>query len=257
MNNIFSVRRFARLFYKHSTENYKSYGMAIVVLLGIMILGAAFMVYLVDMPLDENVQSVLFMAILLLSGTIFTSTVFADLGDARKSIPWLTLPATHFEKYMVAWIYTVLIFLLIYTSAFYAVLVVAVHVRSFPGYTPRILNIFRSPVIQVFLLYAFLHGVAFWGAIFFKKLHFIKTAFAFFILFGLLVGFNKIIFSIMFGSNAATTPPFGSARLYEKGGYTDIGISRMTQGNIMFGLLVLLAILFWFAAFYRLKEKQV
>lgn len=231
--------------------------MSIVVLLGIMILGGAFLLYMVDMPLDENFQSVLFMALLLLSGTIFTSNVFADLGDSRKCIPWLTLPATHFEKYLVAWIYTMLVFLLVYTAVFYGVLLIAVHIRDFPGYTPRIFNVFQKPVFLIFLLYAFLHGIAFWGAIFFKRLHFIKTAFAFFIFFALLVWFNKIVLGLMLTKKAEAAPPFGSARIYENGSYKDINLASQTQDAIMISLIVAVAFIFWVAAFYRLKEKEV
>jgi hypothetical protein len=231
--------------------------MSIVVLLGILVLGGAFLLFMVDVPLDENIQSVLFMSVLLLSGTIFTSTVFADLGDSRKSIPWLTLPATHLEKYLVAWIYTVLIFLLVYTAAFYAVLLIAVHARNFPGYTPRIFTVFQRPVILIFLVYAFLHGIAFWGAIFFKRLHFIKTAFAFFIFFALLVLFNKIILGRMLGKHTEAAPPFGSPRIYENGSFIDISTASQTQDAITISLLVTVAFIFWVAAFYRLKEKEV
>jgi hypothetical protein len=230
--------------------------MSIVVLLGIMVLGGAFLVFLVDMPIDEPIQSVFFMAILLLAGTIFTSTSFAALGDHRKAIPWLTLPATHFEKYLVAWLYTVLIFLLVYTALFYGVVAIAINIRTFPGHKPRMLNIFQPPIIWIFPLYTFLHGIAFLGAIYFKRIHFIKTAFAFFIFFAVLVFFNHVTLDLLLDKPVAAAPPFGGVRLYNNGSYQDLSIARHVQDNIMFGLLTGLTVTFWVAAFYRLKEKQ-
>jgi len=257
MNKIFNLNRFGRLFYKHTTEHYKGYLMSIIVLLGILVLGGSFLIYMVEIPIDEEFQVVLFMSMLLLVGTIFTSTVFADLGDKKKAIAWLTLPATHFEKYMVAWIYTVLVFLLMYTISFYGVLLVAIHLKHFPGHYPRLFNVFQKPVAEIYLVYAFLHGISFWGAICFKRLHFIKTAFIFFISFGMLVFINKILLGALLGRVVEAAPPFGSPRLYDNGIFTDINISKQQQNGFMVGLLVVLAVIFWVAAFYRLKEKQV
>jgi hypothetical protein len=257
MRKIFNLNRFGRLFYKHTTEHYKSYLMSLIVLLGILLLGGGFLVYMADIPIDEEFQTVLFMVILLLSGTIFTSTVFADLGDKKKAIAWLTLPATHIEKYMVAWVYTVLVFLVVYTISFYGILMVAINMKHFTGHTTRLFNVFRKPVYLICLLYAFLHGVAFWGAVFFKRLHFIKTAFIFFIFLAIIIFFNKIMLGTLLGRAVEAAPPFGNLRLVENGSLTDINISQNQQNGFVLTLLTVLALIFWVAAFYRLKEKQV
>ena len=96
MKKTFSMNRFGRLFKKHTNEHYRNYLMSLAVLVGVMILGGSFLVYMVDVQLDKNLQTFLFFTILLLAGTIFTSSVFADLGDRRKAIVWLTLSASHF-----------------------------------------------------------------------------------------------------------------------------------------------------------------
>jgi hypothetical protein len=256
MKEIFNAKRFGKLFYKHTTEHYKSYLMSLVVLLGIMVLGGGFLVYMVNVPVDEGFQAFLFMSMLLLSGTIFTSTVFADLGDKKKAIAWLTLPATHFEKYMVAWIYSAVIFLGVYTASFYAVILVVINLQHYPGHYPQVFNLLEGEVAEVYLLYFFLHGIALWGAIFFTRMHFVKTAFAFLICFAALVMFNKIFLGQLLGRVVEAAPPFGSARIYEGADYNDIGIAAKQQNTYMVGVLLLLALLFWAAAFFRLKEKQ-
>jgi hypothetical protein len=90
MNKIFNASRFRKLLIKHTTEHYKGYGMALAVLIGVMALGGSFMVYMINAPMDQRVQNILFVPILLLAGTIFTSTIFADLGEKRKAIAYLT-----------------------------------------------------------------------------------------------------------------------------------------------------------------------
>ena len=90
MNKIFNPVRFGKLFVKHTTEHYKGYLMALGVLIGVMVLGGSFLVYMNDAPLSRAAQSVLFLGILLLAGTIYTSTIFADLGEKKKAIAYLT-----------------------------------------------------------------------------------------------------------------------------------------------------------------------
>ena len=203
MNKIFNPVRFGKLFIKHTTEHYKGYLMALGVLIGVMVLGGSFLVYMVNARLDLETQSVLFLMILLLAGTIYTSTIFAELGEKKKAIAYLTLPASHFEKYLVAWLYSFLIFLVIYMISFYLVALFLLNVKHIPGQAEGVINLLEKPNLQIGLIYAFLHAIAFWGAIYFNKLHFIKTGFVFFVFMGLLILFNKILLGTMIGRIAA------------------------------------------------------
>ena len=257
MNKTFNAKRFGRLFFKHTTEHYKSYLMSLFVLIGVMLLGGSFLVYMVEFHLDKSVQSLLFLMILLLAGTIFTSTIFSDLGDKKKAIAWLMLPASHFEKFLVAWIYSFGIFLVLYTVSFYGVALFVLNIKHFQGHPPQVFNVFGNHFLQIYLVYAFLHGVAFCGAIYFEKMHFIKTAFVFFISLAILIFINKILLSAITGTAVEAAPPFGNLRFLENGHLTDVNIARLQQGNYMIFLAVVLAFIFWVAAYYRLKEKKV
>ena len=257
MNKTFNIKRFVRLFIKHSTEQYKSYGMSLFVMIGVMLLGGSFLVYMVGVRMDKNDQSTLFMMILLLAGTIFTSTIFADLGDKKKAIPWLLLPASHFEKFLVAWIYSFIVFIIIYTLSFYMVALFVLSIKPLEGPLPEMFDISHHHALQMYLVYAFLHSVAIFGAIYFEKLHFIKTAFAFFISLGILILMNKMLLGIMLGRNVAASPPFGNLRFTEKGQLYDVVLSYKQQGVNINYLVMVLAVIFWVAAYFRLKEKQV
>lgn len=257
MNKIFNPVRFGKLFVKHTTEHYKSYLMALGVLIGVMVLGGSFLVYMIDAPLNNSTQSVLFLMILLLAGTIYTSTVFADLGDKKKAIAYLTLPASHFEKYLVAWLYSFLIFLLIYTISFYIVALLLLNVKHIPGQADGVINLLQKTHLEMALVYAFLHSIAFLGAVYFNKLHFIKTAFVFFVFLGLLILFNKIVLGGMIGRKVDAVPPFGELRFPDSGHMVEITLPYTRQNPFLFYLIVALTPLIWIAAYYRLKEKQV
>src|SRR5664279_4326257 len=129
MKKTFSIKRFSRLFKKHTKEHYKNYLMSLTVLVGVMILGGGFLVYMAEVQLDKNLQTFFFFSIMLLTGTIFTSSVFADLGEKKKATVWLTLPASHFEKYLIAWLYSFLFFIIVYLLVFYLALFFALRVQ--------------------------------------------------------------------------------------------------------------------------------
>ncbi len=96
-----------------------------------------------------------------------------------------------------------------------------------------------------------------WGAVYFpKKLHFIKTAFVFFISMGILIFLNKIALGLLLGRIVDATPPFGYLRFSDNGTTTNINLTRQQQDPFVLYLVAVLAILFWVAAYYRLKEKQ-
>jgi hypothetical protein len=256
MNNIFNLSRFGKLFIKHTVEHYKSYLMSLTVLIGVMILGGSFLVYMIEVPIDKGFQSAIFVMILLLAGTIFTSTIFVNIGDKKKAIASLTLPASHFEKYLVAWLYSYVLFIIIYTICFYLVALFAVNIKHFPGHPIEMINVFEKPLIEMFLLYAFLHSVAFLGAIFFEKLHFIKTVFLFFIFLAILISFNRVLLGILLAREVEVTVPFGNLRFTENNHITDIYITQQQYSYLLI-FITALALIFWVAAYYRLKEKQV
>ena len=258
MNNVFSFKRFGRLLVKHTAEHFKSYLMALTVLIGVMVLGGSFIIFLIPDSIDIGFQSALFMIILLLAGTIFTSTIFADIGDKKKAMAALTLPATHFEKYLVAWLYSFLVFLLVFTGSFYLIMAFLLSLKhTADGHNQQIFNVFNNHFGSLILLaFAVLHAVAFYGAIVFDKLHFIKTAFAFFIFIAFLIVINKIFQGALTGRDVIQNSPFGNLRFMEGNKYIAVSLKE-TQGGYVLYIAMLMAILFWIAAYFRLKEKQV
>ena len=121
----------------------------------------------------------------------------------------------------------------------------------------EVFNSLHEPGVGwILLIFAMMHGAAICGAIFFKKLHFIKTAFVFFIGLMVLTLINKPIVETLLGINITAAIPFAQVNFFE--GQTFYSILPLTGIEVLFySLTSALALLLWAAAYLRLTEKQV
>jgi hypothetical protein len=259
MNNTFNIERFSMLFKKHTIEHAKTYLLSVIVLLGLVFLVLGFDSYTNRGLLDKNAQQVTFMFIILLGGSIFTSMAFIELGDKKKSIPFLTLPASHFEKYLVAWLFSYVVFQVIFIAGFYLIDVIVIYLGSTPvEEKDKLLNVFAmdEKFSLIYLFYALFNGLTLWGAVFFEKMHFIKTAVLFFICLIILVLLNNQILNLFIGKDLQGNVPFGGAGIDDHIHfwriYPDKSITQYSNYIIAFTALLL-----WVSAFFRLKEKEV
>jgi len=256
MNSIFNTKRFGMLFIKHTTEHYKAYLMSWAVLVGVMCLGGGFLVYMIEAPIETGIQTALFGSIFFLSGTMFTSTIFADYGDNKKAATLLMLPATTFEKFLVGWLFSYLIFALVFTATFYAILLILLSVQHIPNFHHEVINVFDGQLAVVFVLFSLLHSIAIFGSIFFKKLHFIKTAFCFFISIAVATLANTAFLEMLFSRRLRAAVPFANVDFPGADRYNRITGTHTTDMLVMW-LLLLIAVVFWVSTYYKLKEKQV
>ena len=259
MNNTFSFRRFSLLFNKHTTEYYKTYLLSIAVLLGLLAVVLGFASYVSGGPINKEIQFEIFFFFLLAAGSIFTSMIFSDFGDKRKSISMLTLPVSHFEKYLVAWLYSFVIFQVIFLLSFYAVDYIVLMIgNSGKSKGLNIMNVFSAErdSMFTFLFYAIFHSLAFLGAIFFEKIHFIKTAFVVLLLCLLIFLINNPIANALFDVKLEKIVPFASLGIEEGGRYYLIRPLPSIE-PVMFGLSLSCIALLWIGAYFKLKEKEV
>ena len=258
MNNIFSLPRFLMLFKKHLFEKGKEYLLSILTLTIILIGLLAFVAYQNASGLKEELQEVTFVISIILSGMIFTSMIFPDLSDKRKSTIYLTLPASHLEKYLVTWIFSYLIFQLVFTAVFYLATAIVLNIGiNEIGNENTVFNIFDSQnkVYQVFYVYLLAHSLMFYGAVYFRKKHLISTIFSLFLIGVLLSFFNKLLLSLMIKSEVLTTPPFSSLNFIEN--QSRYNLEAEKSSVFVITLLALITGILWISAFYRLKEKEV
>jgi hypothetical protein len=265
MNNTFNSQRFARLFKKHTIEHFHSYLLSIAVIFGASLLLLEFFAFIRHGVLQDTMQSGIFVTILLLVGSIYTSLSFSSLGNRQQAIGSLTLPASHFEKYLLQWIYTFVMFQLVCVSVFYVADIIIIGLN--PYGTEGKLTI-KNSVFSIFdiangayggfVFYFLFHSLSFWGALIFNKLHFIKTAFVFFVTAIIIIISSQTLQTFLIGSHVVRgVMPFGGISLNDpQHGTKDIDTP---DGIMLIGIGVLCAVvlLFWISAYYRLKEKQV
>lgn len=256
MNNVFNLKRFGRLFIKHTAEHYRVYLMSVGVLAGTMLLGAAFLFYVIPDPPDPGLQTAIFVVLMLISGSIFTSSVFTDYGIKNRAIPALMLPASSFEKYLVGWLYSYPIFMAVYTSVFYLVLLSLSSTKQWPGQHFEAMSLGQPNMYILLILYTILHSVAIFGAIFFEKFQFIKIGFVFFIGYAITMLLNTLFFEALTGEYVKAVMPFGYLNFNQQGKF--YSIAPLGQATAWVPLaMIAAAILIWGAAYFRLKEKQV
>lgn len=259
MNNIFNFRRFSQLFIKHSQEFYKTYLLSITVLLGFLAIVLGFISYVSGGNLGIKSQFAIFYFFIVGAGSIFTSMIFSDLGDSRKSIAMMTLPASHFEKYLVAWLYSFVIYQLIFVLCFYAVDIVVLNLQN-SGTTGKMalldLQNPDTPYRLALVAFSMVHSITFLGAVFFEKLHFVKTASLVSLICLLLILINYPLANAILGVELEKVVPLGEARIRE--GTQSFNIQAQSSVKpIIQGMAYTFALILWVGTYFKLKEKQV
>ena len=240
-----------QLFAKQMLENYKLYLMSLAVLAGseLMILAIH---YLNRAPVALNEQKAEFLGFYYVCGAIFTSSIFSEYGNTRQCTYALMLPASHFEKYFVKWVYTFVLFQAAMFLTFYLVYVPFIEANHFGNKQPEVLNLFELPG-YLFLIFALIHAVFFYGAIFFRnKAQFIKTASAALGLLMLLVKMMEYIQRWVLGR------PEQGLRFFTKSVENNYYIEVRQIYYQQFGIAAaLITVLLWVATYFRLQEKQI
>ncbi|TDN40465.1 hypothetical protein E4631_10940 [Hymenobacter sp. UV11] len=258
MSQYFNLVRFGRLLRKHAAEHARRY------LLGIAVLGGGILVvlgglsYLIHRPLDNELQTVLLLAGLLTTGLLATATAFTDLGDVRRAAPALLLPASHLEKYLVAWLFSLPLFLVVYLALFLALDAVVLQwaSHSHPQLPHALLDLTSSarPLLTVVASYALIHALALFGAVYFRSLHIIKISFAVFGLVALVLVLNSRMWKLL-APELRPSVPFGDVFVAGKDQLARVELPHQLQ--LLAVLPLALAALLWVAAYARLTEKQL
>jgi len=261
MNNIFNAQRFFKLLNKHTREHYKTYLISTAVLIGILSLLMGCTAYLSGGQFGTNAQFGYFYIFLFLCGAIFTSMIFANLGDKKKSIPALTLPVSNLERFVVGWIYSYLIFQVIFVICFFTIDLIVISVGNMnPGVRNVLINSDENSdkLLMAFLIFGLVHASAFFGAIFFEKMQFIKTMFSVFIVLIILQLINIPLINFFFKISTRMQPIFAGVSLYETGKDPYVFIRPTADSyHVLMIMCLLVTLVLWAATFFKLKEKQV
>lgn len=123
-----------------------------------------------------NMHLIFYPITLFLTGLLTTSFTFKDMHSKQRSHAYLTLPGSRFEKYAAKLILTGIGMVVATMALYFVVSVVSAAVtRLIFGMNHRIFNPFEPLIWKLVAQYIIVHSVFFLGAVFFRKLSFLKT----------------------------------------------------------------------------------
>ncbi|MCK8491141.1 hypothetical protein M0L20_04710 [Spirosoma sp. RP8] len=263
MNQTFDLRRFNLVLRLHFSEHLRTYLMGIGILFGIWIIMLIPNIIHVTHFSESLYRShgTLFGFIFCGAGAWFASESFRVVGTPMRGIPFLTLPASQFEKYLVACLMLIL-FVLVFLGVFYTVEGAAFSLVNarLPQDEPRyhLLDL-SGTAVPIELQYVFIAGIPFFflGSIYFSKVPFVKTGvIAFALLFGIIF-LNEFIIKQLFPSwESYGAKPFRSVTFLQHRIWYDVALSG-TPKMIVDAFLILTVAGLWVATYIRFKEKEV
>lgn len=277
VNNVLSAGRFGGYMKKHLLDNYRIYGMSIIVLAVLLLI--TLLLNLSDnfrvQPSISRLMPLYFIG-MYLTGLIFTSLSFRELANKPQGIDYLLFPASQLEKYLSTLLVTTVGFQLIYHFAFYlaylgmdTILVssIGVHMKNDLDQT------LKFEAIPYFYFAWFLsQAVMLLGAIYFQKYSFIKTIFLFAVFLLSLYLLNTLFSYIFFGHRMVRWNshfPFVGINISLGNGPSADSPdnilrthkflmlpSSMRDGLLFFGKYLVTPIL-WALAYMRLRDKEM
>ncbi|MDL2243825.1 hypothetical protein LJB84_03190 [Bacteroidales bacterium OttesenSCG-928-J19] len=278
MNNVFNIQRFARVMGKDFHENWKSYLLQILALFGVM---AAILIYQsisyypdvfdskYESMFDEKLlTSACFMFLIYIA--IQAATLMFPMQSKTGRISYLSLPASHLEKFLSRWLIVTVGSVVIFFAALWLADLLRVAIFSFryPEGNVHMIDFSRLiypgedyssrhhvfPHIQVFficlsLAYLF-QSLCVLGATFWTKNSIIKTIAAIIVVIGLYVLVCRWAILGFYDSFDEFGNVLGS--LVNK---SEISEQRAFSGSII--VLSFFVVLNWVLAFFRFRESEI
>ena len=283
-NQVFSFSRWRLLVAKQWLEHGRRYLLSLLAIGGLMAAWEAFIIAVVPYaPLEPFMQFATHMVGLYFTGSLFASSLFADLGNRKQALPWLSLPASHLEKLLCAILYGVVLFYLAFTLVFYLVDIPMVHWANsilrrhplnFPGSSTPIppslvYNLFTpagAPLPEkewhLFTAGYFAIQAAFLlGSVYFTRFSFIKTVVAGLLFVLAFVIFQKLVLFPMqpegwshdfFRWSQETSELTDRDRPLQ-----EVRLSYPLESILLLLAQFGIAPFFWLVTWFRLKEKEV
>lgn len=280
-NQLFNFSRWRLLVTKHWMENGRRYLLSLLAIGGLYAAWFSFLIAIdVYAPMVAFMQFGAYMVGLYAVGSLYASMLFAELGNKKEALSWLSLPASQLEKLLCALLYGVVLFYIAYTLVFYFVDIIMVqwsntvayhHPKNWPGTETRVMpvtvyNLFiaeGAPIPEknyhtFTFLYFTVQAIFLLGSVYFTRFSFIKTVVATLLFVLALVIFQKaVIYPLMpKGWNHDISSWY---QFQYEGGPVENEV-RLPAGLEKSALLLArlgLPLFFWFVTYVRLKEKEV
>lgn len=263
MNQTFSFSRWLLLMRRHWMENGTLYVYGIVSIIGAMGISLFFWVQSNDHYRQTDLL-VMYMIGLYIVGAIFASGAFDMLQKKDKGIYYLSLPASHFEKLLTMIVYNVILFTIIFSLCYYAmqwltVLIVKAKVAAHPDlfdFMPIQFgkeNWLEPEIVYFGMLFFGVQALFLLGSVYFKRFSFLLTL-------SILVIFICLGLYYLKNLEGAILPDHfwtGSGLYSRHDGNKVYKIPANPRLVLKWVCLLGWAPLFWWAAWFRLKEKEI
>jgi len=184
-------------------------------------------------------------------GLVIASTAFSEMGTYARSLQYITLPASRFEKFFAAWLSTSVIYIitatiaLIIGSIIMAVLSVIIFDGNFILFNPITIR-YAEAVLAFFVA----HTAFFLGAVWFRKVVFFKTLLTMFVI--------NVINNIWIGIWVMLIiNPFKLALGSDSYMQETTIFSEPYLKYYVIGYFVLISVFFLYVAWLRFKEREV
>jgi hypothetical protein len=272
MNQFFSFKRFSLLVSKHWADNKKRYLLSVIAFIGLLVAWFTFTL-LVDseFPMGKGMQMGTYFFSLFSVGSFYANQYFRDLGSKARGINFLLVPASAFEKVLCSLLYTVVLFFVVFTSAFYLVDVLMVAIADsvftvdISNKEKGLVNIFEAASlpfdnesgINILLVFFAIQSAFLLGSVYYAKYSFIKTIISGFVVFFIVFCFVYFLYDMMPQGNY-TNGFLTSYRIDnpDKDDYL-VRIPRWLGQAVYYLLMYGIAPFLWIVTYVRLKEKQV
>jgi len=254
--DFFKIERFINLLLRNLSMNYKSWLIALSAVIGTFV-GIAILTLIFNKS-DSNIWIVSYKSqstfAFILIGLIFAAASFPELKNPARSLQYLSLAASNFEKFIVSYITGTFIYIIASVAAYtLGSVIISLISMLFFGGSFLIFNPFEYDFLKLLFIFLNLHAIFFLGSIWFKNYAFFKTILSMFVL--------NIITNIWAGVWAfilfKTGDFVGIVGVYFKYDFfLDITIFQ-TLKTIFMTAWIVFSLFLITTAYIRFKEKEV
>ena len=247
-NNFFNIKRTLLLIKRMMFVNKKTFFIGFGIYFGIMLI--FFLLSLLNdsfiNPASIKSTSFNFMFIW---GLIITSMIFREIHKSVKAFSYLTLPVTHFERFLSTWLIISLSYTLVFTFIIYLVMALGCYIGNL---SPE--NNFISPdlsdIVKSSLYYMIIQTVFLYGSVFFKKSQWIKTVLSLIIFIAIII--VGMVFIYRYEISDVWHGGIGQLQNFDK---IFLDIYKFNFISLITFYIMPLALLT--ATYFRIKEKEI
>jgi len=261
MNQIFDFQRSIALLKLNLHLNRKALLLAVAGFFGFVFITSFFVANNAPGLLQKMHQ--IFYFIFLYGGVAFAGgSAFRSINSQSKSIAYLGLPASIFEKYLIPWLLSGIVWGI---AAIGSYLVFAGLINGlwsammgfpFELFNPFTLRMGNNSVMESYAGYFIVHSIFFLGAAAFQKHAIPKTLLAGFIINSVFTFLTMLMMLILFGKFGQSFDP-GVMDTKIINADFNYFFTELLPKLVRASFVYVLPVIFYIAAFFKLKEREV